>query len=272
MILFKKHTWLFQYICIVLITIISVIPHMIQAKTIKEKNVITLRKASDRGHGNHSWLKSDFTFSFADYFDPNFTGFRTLKVINEDKIKGGYGFAPHSHKDMEIITYVIQGALQHKDSMGNTSIIRAGEVQRMRAGKGVVHSEYNYEKNQDTHLYQIWITPNKKSNEPSYVQKSFAADLKSKKLVLVVSKTGRNESLDIDQDADIYLSHLTKGESLSYRIQPERYIWVQMVKGKMKMNGYELSSGDGISIQVEKNDSLQFKALEEGEFLLFDLG
>jgi redox-sensitive bicupin YhaK (pirin superfamily) len=236
----------------------------------KEAHMLLVRKAVERGFSERSWLKSAFTFSFSDYYDPKYMGFRSLRVINEDFIKGGAGFDSHPHNDMEIITYVIKGALQHKDSMGNTSIIRPGEVQRMTAGTGIVHSEYNYEKDSDTHLYQIWITPSKKDSKPSYAQKSFENELKNNKLVLVISKNAREGSIAIDQDADLYLSRLSKGESISFDVQPGRYVWLQMVKGKMKVNNEELSAGDGLNTSG-KAITLNFSALEDGEFMLFDL-
>lgn len=237
----------------------------------QESNMIALRKANERGMSNISWLKSAFTFSFADYYDAKHTGFRALRVINEDKIKGGKGFDSHPHKNMEIITYVIDGAIQHKDSIGNTSIIRPGEVQRMRAGTGVVHSEYNHEKEKETHLYQIWITPIKNGSKPSYEQKSFETAFNQHKMVLVISQDGRDGSIHIDQDADLYVSRFSKGEKTQFTIKPNRYVWIQMIKGKMTVNGQEMMAGDGLSTKDGKSWILDFTGLEDGEFMLFDL-
>lgn len=237
----------------------------------QETGMLLIRKAEERGKGDISWLKSAFTFSFADYYDLKHMGFRTLRVMNEDWIKGGKGFAPHSHENMEIITYVMEGALQHKDSMGNTSIIRQGEVQRMSAGKGVVHSEYNYEKDRETHLYQIWILPRTKSAKPSYDQKSFENDLKTKKMVLVVSQDAKEGSIGIDQDANLYLSRLSKGEDHTFEVQSNRYVWIQMIKGSMRVNNQEVNPGDGLSLHSKKLMTLNFNASKDSEFMLFDL-
>lgn len=244
----------------------------------QESPMLLIRKADERGSSEHGWLKSAFTFSFADYYDPKFMNFRTLRVINEDIIKGGKGFDSHPHDNMEIITYVMSGALQHKDSMGNTSIIRPGEVQRMSAGTGIVHSEYNYEKDKETHLYQIWIVPSKKGIKPSYAQKSFEDKLKTNQLVLVVSQNAREGSIGIEQDADLYLAKLEKDGSLNFAVRPNRHIWVQMIKGTMTVNGQEISAGDGLNTgsdnrnpAAENPTVLSFLAKENAEFMLFDL-
>lgn len=228
-----------------------------------------LRKSGERGDANHGWLKSKHTFSFADYYDQKHMGFRTLRVINEDRIDGGTGFGSHPHRDMEIISYVVSGALEHKDSMGTTAVIRPGEVQKMSAGTGVVHSEHNAIPNEVTHFFQIWIVPESKGGTPGYGQKSFERDLNSKKLVLVVSKDARDGSLSIKQDVDLYISRLKKNDDLEYKIRPKRGIWLQMVKGKVLVNGKELLTGDAFSFEGES--PLTIKALDESEFMLFDL-
>lgn len=236
----------------------------------KEGPMIVIRKSNDRGASNLPWLQSKHTFSFSDYYDPNHMGFQTLRVINEDKIKAAKGFDMHPHKDMEIISYVIEGSLKHKDSMGNTTIIRPDEVQRMSAGSGVTHSEYNYEKDKETHFYQIWITPSKKGIKPSYAQKSFASALKENNLVLVASNDGKNGSISVEQDVEMYLSRLPKDGSLSYEIKAGRKVWLQVVKGKVEVNDYTIATGDGLA--VSKEALLNIKAQDESELMIFDLG
>jgi redox-sensitive bicupin YhaK (pirin superfamily) len=231
--------------------------------------MLVVRKSLDRGFADHGWLKSRHTFSFADYHDRQFMGFRSLRVINEDHIAGGTGFGTHPHRDMEIISYVVSGALTHKDSMGNTAVIRPGEVQRMSAGTGVTHSEYNYEKDRETHLLQIWILPNKTGKAPGYGQKSFEKEMNSQKLVLTVSGDARDGSIGIDQDADLYVSRLKKADSLSFGLRPGRHAWVQVVKGKLSVNGVELDAGDAVAASEEPK--LDFLASEDSELLLFDL-
>lgn len=196
--------------------------------------MICLRKSNDRGRADHGWLKSRHTFSFADYHDPDFMGFRTLRVINEDHIQGGKGFGTHPHRDMEIISYVASGALEHKDSMGNSTVILPGEVQRMSAGTGVRHSEFNPDPNHEVHLFQIWILPEKTGIPPSYGQKSFELELNNNDLVLVVSKDGRDGSLSMNQDADVYVSRLKPGRKFSLQIRSGRGIWAQMINGDRK--------------------------------------
>lgn len=235
----------------------------------QERAMISIRKAADRGISQNSWLKSFHTFSFSDYYDPKFMGFRALRVINEDTVQGGKGFDSHPHKDMEIITYVVKGSLQHQDSMGNKTVIRSGEVQRMSAGSGVIHSEYNHEKNEAAHFYQIWITPKSKGGVPSYGQKYFTDALNKKNLVLVVSEDGRENSIPINQDANLYLAKLKKGELLDYPVKQHRHIWVQLIKGKLKVGDFELSASDAISSSDASN--LQFRGEEDAEFMIFDL-
>lgn len=231
--------------------------------------MLQLRKSQDRGIANHGWLKSKHTFSFADYYDPEHMGFRSLRVINEDRIEGGSGFGAHPHRDMEIISYVVKGALEHKDSMGTQTIIKPGEVQRMSAGTGVVHSEYNAQPHDETHFFQIWIQPKTRGGNPGYGQKSFESDLNSKKLVLVISPDGRDGSISIKQDADMYISRLSKDDDLEFKVRPTRGAWVQVVSGNLTVNGKDLTTGDALSFQDE--ELLKFKANDNSEFILFDL-
>ena len=237
----------------------------------KEKGgvMLTVRKSEERGIGAHGWLNSKHSFSFANYYDPKHMGFRSLRVINEDRIKGGTGFGAHPHNDMEIISYVVSGALEHSDSMGTKAVIRPGEVQRMSAASGVVHSEYNKLADQDANFFQIWITPNKIGGAPGYGQKSFEEALNKDKLVLVVSESGRDGSIDIKQDADIYVSRLKAGENVDFKLRPQRGAWVQVVKGNISVNGTELNTGDAVSVDEEA--LLTFKAKDQSEFILFDL-
>lgn len=231
--------------------------------------MITLRKSEERGHADHGWLDSYHTFSFAGYFDPRFLGFRHLRVINEDWVAPAEGFGTHPHNDMEIITYVLDGQLEHKDSMGNGSMIRPGEVQRMTAGTGVTHSEFNGSEKDRVHLLQIWIFPEKKGLTPSYEQKVFAESEKRGKLRVVASHDAREGSVKIHQDVSLYSSVLEKGESLNYENAPHRHAWLQVARGSLRLNELELGQGDGVA--VSGNERLRLTALEKAEFLLFDL-
>ena len=228
-----------------------------------------LRKSDERGLADHGWLKSRHTFSFAEYHDPKQMGFRTLRVINEDRIEGGTGFGKHGHRDMEIISYVVKGALQHEDSMGTKAIIRPGEVQRLSAGSGIVHSEYNAQPNDVTHFFQIWIQPNANGGTPGYGQKSFETELNSKLSVLVISQDGRDGSIGIKQDADIYISRLKKGDHFEFKLRPNRGAWIQVVQGELNINGKDISTGDAVAI--ENAEELKVKADDKSEFILFDL-
>ena len=230
--------------------------------------MITLRKSKDRGYADHGWLKTCHTFSFASYFDPQHTTYRALRVINEDWIMAEKGFGTHPHENMEILTYIIEGQLEHKDSMGNGSVIRAGELQRLSAGTGVTHSEFN-PSDEDTHLLQIWISPERSGLQPEYEQRSFTEQKKPNELILLASQTGRADSLTIHQDINLYLAQLEQDNSLNYTIEPDRHIWVQVVKGTLEMNKTILHAGDGVAIDDEK--TLNFMAEENAEFLLFDL-
>lgn len=231
--------------------------------------MIQLRKSEERGHADHGWLNAYHTFSFADYYDENHMGFRDLRVINEDRILGGSGFSTHGHQDMEIITYIIEGALEHKDSMGNAAVIRPGEVQRMSAGTGVRHSEFNHLKDQKTHLMQIWILPEHTGIKPSYEQKSFVDEFKNKNFVLVASKEGKAGSVTINQNVNMYVGKLAVAEELKYTIQPGRHVWLQMVKGELILNTLSLRASDAAAISNETE--IKIKASQESEFILFDL-
>lgn len=231
--------------------------------------MFTLRRSDERGGVPHGWLNPRHSFSFADYHDPKHMGFRTLRVINEDRIAPASGFDTHPHKDMEIITYVISGALSHKDSMGNQSVILPGEVQRMSAGTGVLHSEYNHSQDDEVHLLQIWIRPNVTGVKPGYGQKSFAQILQEKKCALVVSSDGREGSISIHQDADVYALQLESGDAQHFEVREGRGIWVQIVAGQVLVDGHTMRAGDGAAI--EGVSKLDLKAEAKTEALLFDL-
>jgi quercetin 2,3-dioxygenase len=234
----------------------------------KEEMFMWIKKSTDRGHAHHGWLKSHHTFSFADYYDPRFMGFSDLRVINEDFIQGGMGFGSHPHRDMEIITYVIKGSLRHKDSMGNEAVIRPGEVQHMSAGTGVVHSEFSDDKD-ETHLLQIWLMPEKLGIKPVYGQKNFSEQFEKNKLTLVVSKDGRDGSIGINQETDLFVSRLKANEEFPFTLKAGRKMWVQVVRGSLSVNGNALSDGDALA--VEDGGLLNFSAKSDSEFLIFDL-
>ena len=228
--------------------------------------MIYLRKANERGHANHGWLDSWHTFSFANYYDEQFMGFSTLRVINEDIIAAGQGFGTHPHKDMEILTYVLKGTVEHKDSMGNMEQIPAGEFQIMSAGTGIRHSEYNPDAENELHLYQIWIIPEKTGIEPRYEQKRFDSQTGKQ---LVLSPDARNGSLKVYQDMQLWRWAVSSNEEQHYEIADNRVIWVQVVRGTVEINGQEASTSDGLAIWQE--NSLLIKASEDSEILLFDL-
>ncbi|MBE9195543.1 pirin family protein [Synechocystis sp. LEGE 06083] len=231
--------------------------------------MITLRPSAARGRGKLDWLDSYFSFSFSHYYDPAHINFSNLRVINEDYIAPGKGFATHGHQDMEIITYVLEGELKHQDSIGNGSIIRPGDVQRMSAGTGILHSEFNPSPDQSVHLLQIWITPNQLGVEPSYEQKFFSTEDKQGKLRLVASPDGRDGSVTIHQDAHIFASVLGEGETISYSLS-NRQAWLQIVRGHLTLNGKTFKTGDGAGISGEQ--TITFTGQEGAtEFLLFDL-
>lgn len=231
--------------------------------------MITLRKAGDRGHANHGWLNSFHTFSFANYYDPNHMGFRKLRVINEDRVAGGSGFAPHSHRDMEIISYVLDGALEHKDSMGTSSVIRPGDVQRMTAGTGVTHSEYNHSKTDAVHFLQIWVIPDKGGLEPGYEQKLFSPEEKRGQLRLIASRDGRNGSVTVHQDLNLYATVLGEGEKVTHEVGSDRHLWIQVARGSVGVNGHTLDQGDAAAIEAEQR--LELIGKDNAEVLVFDL-
>lgn len=232
--------------------------------------MITIRPAQDRGRAYFGWLDSRHTFSFGEYFDPKHMGFATLRVINEDKVSPGNGFATHGHRDMEIISYVLDGALEHKDSIGNGSIIRPGDVQRMSAGTGIMHSEYNASKTDPVHFLQIWILPEQRSIEPSYEQKNFSTEERQGQLRLVGSRDGRQGSVTIHQDIDLYAGLLRNGETANYGVTSGRSIWVQVARGTVQLNDRVLSAGDGAAIDQEPQITLNSLA-DDTEILLFDM-
>ena len=233
--------------------------------------MITVRPSAERGHNNHGWLDTHFTFSFADYFDPRHMGFRDLRVINEDWISGGKGFGMHPHRDMEIITYMIEGELNHRDSMGRGAAIRQNDVQRMSAGTGVMHSEVNQSK-QPAHLLQIWLLPEAEGLKPSYEDRTFPMEEKRNQLRLIASHDGRESSTTINQDTSVYASVLEAGQKLELDLQAGRHAWVQLIRGELAVNGTKLAKGDGAAISGETKLQLASIApTSEAEFLLFDL-
>ena len=230
--------------------------------------MMNIRKSGERGHANHGWLDSYHTFSFADYYDPKHTNFRALRVINEDFIAPGMGFGTHPHSDMEIITYIVKGALQHRDSMGNSAVMRAGDIQRISAGSGIMHSEFNASKSEPVHLLQIWLVPDQKGVEPGYVENSFAKAERGT-LHLATSKTGRDGSIPIHQDADLYFSKLDAGQKTGLALRPGRHAWLQLIEGELDANGSRLKAGDAAGFS--QTDALKLSAVDSAHFLLFDL-
>jgi redox-sensitive bicupin YhaK (pirin superfamily) len=231
--------------------------------------MITLRKASDRFHTEIDWLDSWHTFSFGEHHDPRHMGFRALRVINDDTVQPGQGFDTHPHRDMEILTYVLQGALAHRDSTGGGGVIRPGDLQRMSAGTGVAHSEFNASPSDPVYFLQIWIIPDKQGVAPGYEQKSFASPERAGKLRLLASKDGSNGSVKINQDAAVYGTLLGPGDRVSYDLAPKRNAWIQVARGKVTLNGEALTAGDGAAVTDERKLALQ--ATEPAEVLLFDL-
>lgn len=232
--------------------------------------MITLRPAQERGVANFGWLNSRHTFSFGNYYDPNHMGFATLRVINEDKVIPGQGFGAHGHRDMEIISYVLEGALEHKDSIGTGSVIRPGDVQRMSAGTGIMHSEFNASKTEPVHFLQIWILPAERGIEPGYEQKSFSEEEKRNRLRLVGSRDGRNGSITIHQDVDLYASSLQDGEAVNHSLAAGRVAWLQVVRGAVQLSDQLLTAGDGAAISEEALITLKGNS-DQAEVLLFDM-
>jgi len=231
--------------------------------------MLTVRKAEERGHANHGWLNSWHTFSFADYQDPRHMGFGPLRVINDDTVQPGQGFGTHGHRDMEIITYVLDGAVEHKDSMGNGSIIRPGNVQRMSAGTGVRHSEFNPSRDERVHFLQIWIEPKITGVKPGYEEKQFGLADKKGQLRLVASPNGREGAVTIHQDATVYASMLDGKDAVTHRLATGRRAYIHVARGAVKVNGTALKDGDGA--RVENESSIELKDAREAEVLLFDL-
>ncbi len=231
--------------------------------------MISIRPSDERGHENYRWLDTFHTFSFNTYHDPRYMGFRQLRVINEDRVAPGRGFGTHSHRDMEIITYVLEGALAHKDSLGTSSVIRPGEVQRMTAGTGVSHSEYNHSPTEPVHFLQIWIEPERQNLEPGYEQRTYAAEEKQGKLRLVASRDAREGSVTIHQNAELYAALLAENEEVTHRLESGRSAWLQIISGEVTINGTMLKQGDGAAISDEP--ILKIICTTASEFLLFNL-
>ncbi len=231
--------------------------------------MITIRKSEDRGHFDLGWLNTYHTFSFDQYWDPAHMHFRSLRVINEDRVAPGQGFPTHSHRDMEIVTYILSGALEHRDSMGNGSVIRPGDAQRMTAGSGVAHSEFNPSQGEAVHLLQIWILPNARGLPPSYEEKAFTEAERRGGLRLIASEDGRGGSVTIHQDARVYATLLDAGQLVTHAVDPNRYAWLQVARGTIRLNEMELKQGDGAA--VSKESELAIAGHDQAELLLFDL-
>ena len=231
--------------------------------------MLKIRRSDERGHANHGWLNTRHTFSFADYYDPNHMGFRTLRVLNDDRVEAGQGFGTHGHRDMEIVSYVLEGALEHRDSMGTGSVLRPGHVQRMTAGTGVTHSEFNHSATEPVHFLQIWVRPNASGLTPGYEEAVFTQEDKAGRLRLVVSPDGRDGSLSWNQDAWMYASVLAAGDSVTHALEPGRGAWLQVARGEATVNGEPLREGDGAALEDEAQVSLA--TASEAELLLFEL-
>ena len=231
--------------------------------------MIRIRKARDRGHFNFGWLDTYHTFSFGDYYDPSFMGFRSLRVINEDFVHAGRGFPKHSHRDMEIITYILEGGLEHRDSMGNGSVIRPGDVQRMTSGTGVSHSEANPSAENSVHLLQIWIIPQERGLTPGYEQKFFSDEQKQGSLCLIASAEGRDGSVMVNQDVSVYGAVVDNGQAVNHQLAPNRHAWIQVARGGVVVNGEKLDQGDGAAISGESK--LTITGQNRAEILLFDM-
>jgi redox-sensitive bicupin YhaK (pirin superfamily) len=231
--------------------------------------MIHLRKSSDRGHFDHGWLDTYHTFSFGDYYDPDHMGFRSLRVMNDDRVQAGQGFGMHPHRDMEIVTYVLEGALEHRDSMGNGSVLRPGEFQRMTAGTGIRHSEFNPSTTELVHLYQIWLLPERNGLTPGYEQKAFSEEDQQGRWRVVASRDAEDGALKINQDAKVLLTRLDRGESVVHEISKGRHAWLQVLRGRVKVRDQAAAAGDGFAVSDEP--SLVVNADEASELMLFDL-
>lgn len=231
--------------------------------------MITIRPGAERGHVDHGWLDTYHTFSFASYHDPRHMGFRSLRVINDDRVKPGEGFGTHAHRDMEILTWVLEGALEHKDSMGNGSIIRPGDIQRMSAGTGVTHSEFNPSREEPVHLLQIWLLPQQRGLPPSYEEKRFPPETRRGGLRLIAAGDGREGAVTIHQDVDLWTALLEAGESVRHALAPGRHVWLHVARGAVTANGVSLRVGDGAAVSGE--EALEVRASDGAEILLFDL-
>lgn len=230
--------------------------------------MISIRRSNERGHANHGWLDSHHTFSFANYHDPAHMGYRSLRVINEDRVTGGQGFGTHPHRDFEIISYVVNGALKHQDSMGHSAMMAEGDVQRISAGTGISHSEYNNSPTEPVHFLQIWLVPSKRGVKPDYAQKSFS-NAPPSALTLACSPDGRADSISINQDADLFIGLLDPTETVTHTLRPQRHAWVQLIEGDLDLNGHPLAPGDGAA--VEDETALRLESKHGAHFLLFDL-
>lgn len=230
---------------------------------------MVIRPGDQRGFADHGWLRSNHTFSFADYYDPQHMGFRALRVINEDRVQGGMGFGSHPHRDMEIISYVLDGELAHRDSMGNGAVIRPGEVQRMSAGTGVVHSEFNNDADRTVHFLQIWILPERNGIRPSYEQKPFSETERQGQWRLVASRDGREGSVTVHQDVNLYARLMAGGETARYEVPPARYSWLHVARGSVEVNGRQLEAGDAAAF--EPGEIAELRGRQSAEVLLFDL-
>jgi redox-sensitive bicupin YhaK (pirin superfamily) len=231
--------------------------------------MLTIRPAASRGRTAIDWLDSRHTFSFGDYYDPQWRGFRSLRVINDDRVAPGGGFDTHPHRDMEIITWVLAGALEHRDSLGNGSVIRPGDIQRMTAGTGILHSEFNPSPTDEVHLLQIWLFPEARGLTPGYEQKAFTQGALQNALRLVASQTGRDGSVTIHQDADVYVAALEHGKSVRHELRPGRFAWLQVARGSVGVSGRGLGTGDGVAVNDER--WLEITGREGSEIVLFDL-
>ncbi|AUD79195.1 quercetin 2,3-dioxygenase [Kangiella profundi] len=228
-----------------------------------------IRRANERGNFNFGWLDTSHTFSFGHYYDPKFMGYESLRVINDDKVRAGAGFQTHGHQDMEIVSYVLEGALAHKDSMGNDGVIRPGEVQRMSAGTGVTHSEFNHDQENTTRFLQIWFLPAEKGTKPGYEQKAFSDDDKRGQLKLVASQQGRQDSITIGQDVDIYAGLFNGEESATHQLKEQRKAWLHLARGNVRVNGQELNEGDGAAFAA--GDTIEISNGHNAEVLVFDM-